>query len=182
MNDIALPDEITAGDTLDFYPVVSSDYNPSTDVLTFVFAKAGEQITFNATEDSGAYRVLQQPATTNAWEPGEYRYAAYMQVGSDRYTLDEGTVTIKPNLVDQTTGHDGRSHVKKVLEALEATIERKATRDQSALAIEGQSISRMSPEEILKWYNHYQILYKQELQAEKIKKGLNSGNMILTRF
>lgn len=80
------------------------------------------------------------------------------------------------------TGNDEQSHVKKVLDALEAVIEGKASKDQLSYSIQGRSLSRMSWTEILMVYDKYKALYFREKQAARIKKGLKTGSNIQVRF
>ena len=61
-------------------------------------------------------------------------------------------------------------------------IEGKATRDQSSYSIEGRSLSRLSWDELLTVKSHYETLLKQEINAERIQQGLQTNNIVRTRF
>lgn len=180
MTQLNFPAEIIAGDTLSFEP--STDYDSTTDILTFVLTKEGKHIAFNASDNSGSYLVTVLPSITKDWYPGDYHYSAFVTVGTDRYTIGGGSVLLKPDLATLTAGYDGRSHVQKVVDALRSTMEKKATRDQSAMMVEGQSISRMTPDDILMWLGKYEHKLRAEKQQEAVDNGQANGSKILVRF
>jgi len=102
--------------------------------------------------------------------------------GTERYTVATGRIEVKPDFVAVQNGYDARSHVRKVLDALEATILGKASKDQMSYTIAGRSLARMSPGELLKWKNHYETLYRQEVAAEKLANGEQPAGRIMVRF
>ena len=79
-------------------------------------------------------------------------------------------------------GFDGRSHVKIVLDALEAVIQNKATKDHLKVTIGTRTIEQMSPQDIETWRAQYQAEYARELQAERTAKGLGSPRTIKARI
>ena len=75
-------------------------------------------------------------------------------------------------------GADNRSHARKVLDALRATMESKATSDQMAMSIRGRSISRMSPAEMIKWLDFYEKQVAREDEEERRRRGVGSPRKI----
>jgi hypothetical protein len=74
---------------------------------------------------------------------------------------------------------DDRSHIKKVLDAIEAVIEGRASRSEKEYSLGDKKLVSMTHEELFKQWNRYKFLYKQELQA----KGLEPvSNQIKVRF
>ena len=60
-----------------------------------------------------------------------------------------------------------KSHVQKTLEALEALIEGKATKDQQSYSINGRTITKMPITDLLKWRDKYKAEFrKEQLAAE----------------
>lgn len=96
--------------------------------------------------------------------------------------MESGQIEILPDLAQATTDSDFRSHVKKVLDAIESLLEGKATADAMSYSIGGRSISKMGPTELLKWRDVYRVEYERELDAEGIAKGLDSRRRIGVRF
>ena len=80
------------------------------------------------------------------------------------------------------TNADLRSHAKKVLDAIEAVIENRATVDQSSFSIAGRSLSRMSIDELLTLKNRYKAEYLKEIKEARIKNKQRSGNTIGVKF
>ena len=80
------------------------------------------------------------------------------------------------------SSYDGRTHVKKTLDAIEAVLENRATKEIEESTIEGVMIKRIPHEQLLVFRQKYLTWYRQEQAAEKLKLGMGSGNIILTRF
>ena len=91
-----------------------------------------------------------------------------------------GTWDIKPKLAVSTA--DLRSHNQIILDALEATLENRATLDQSSYSIAGRSLSRMDVDDLLRFKAIYSWRVKREIQLERIRNGQRPGNTIDVRF
>ena len=101
-----------------------------------------------------------------------------IMIGSNLlHVIDSGEVEIKPNL-SLLDSYDGRNHLEKVLDALEACLQGKASRDQMSYSIASRSLSRMNPDELLKWRNQYRA----ELITHKRKSGDLRDQSIKVRF
>lgn len=181
------PSEIIAGDTLQWNRQdLSSDYPASLWTLKYYFAGPNGAFNITATADGAYFAIAATAAVTAAYPEGDYKWSAYVSTGSgatlERHEIDNGVCTVKPNIANKTAGYDPRSHVKKVLDAIEAAVEGRASRTDLAYTIQGRSISHIPPTELIKWHSHYKQLYKQEQDAERIKNGLGTSRKILTRF
>jgi len=156
------PTEITAGDTWTWSRSLSDYLASDSWTLSYALVNVDNLITITATADGDDHLVEVAAATTAGYAPGSYNWQAYVIKSGERYQVDSGVLEVKPNFAEQTAGYDGRSHVKKVLDALDALIEGKATSDQLAYSIAGRSISKMSPEELIKWRDLYAGRYQRE--------------------
>lgn len=176
------PEELRAGDTLKF-KISTPDYYPADGwVMKYDFVSKDGNYTVTGTDNGDGYHLIQANASTTAtWVPGTYSYQGYVTKSGERYTLREGQIEILADLATQGNV-DTRSHVKKVLDALEATIEGKATKDQMSYTIAGRTLSRLSPTELIKWHNTYKALYAQEVREERIKRGLGHHGIIRVRM
>jgi len=178
------PDAITAGDTLAFTHT-DSVYQISDWSLTYNLLNASNFYSFRASSPSTGYdfSVSVAATTTSTWQPGIYRWVARVVNGVtlETLTIEQGTLEILPNWATLTSGYDYRSHVKKTLDALEATIMGKASSDQLAYTIGNRSLQRMKPEELLVWRDKYKAEYEAELRAEDVAGEGNAGR-ILVRF
>jgi len=177
------PSTIIAGDTWQWSRRDLSDYPASSWTLEYYLLKADKQIKITAAADGDYFKIVIAASTTAAYPAGVYRWNAYVSKDTERYKVDEGTIEIKPNYAAQTTGYDTRTHIKKVLDAIEAVIEGRATQDHlSYTAPNGVSFNKMAPEELIRWWSFYKQQYQRELDAEKIRNGLVTSKKILTRF
>ena len=178
------PETFTAGDTVKWTKALA-DYTPDDGwTLSYSFVSGSDSQAPTNVADNGDGSFLVTISTTDSAEfsAGIYYWQAYVSKSGERYKVDEGRVDVKPDFASQSTGYDARSHVVKVLDALKATIENKASKDQLAYTIAGRSISRLSPGELIKWKNHYEMLYRQEQQAERLANGDALQNTIKVRF
>ena len=127
----------------------------------------------NATESNNEY--LFALASTSSQTAGDYKWTAIVtNAASVSAIVNEGYVTI----VD-----DGlRSHVKIVLDSIEAVVEGRANMDQSSMSIAGRSLSRMSIDELLTFRDRYKVEWLKEVKLARVKNGNPSGNTIGVQF
>lgn len=177
-----IPREITAGNSIS-WEFALSDYPASSWTLTYSLLNANDQITITGTSSGDSHLVELPAATTAAYNPGVYKWQAYVTNGSERYPVGTGTIEILANFATATElGLDTRTHARKVLDSLEALIEGKASKDQLSYSIAGRSISRLSPGELIEWRDYYKREVAKEIRLEKRKRGKRTGSRILTRF
>lgn len=174
------PIEIVAGDTLQWKRNDLSDYPSSTWTLTY-YLVGSTKYTITATADGTGYKIEVSSTTTATWTPGNYWLEGFVSKTGERYQIFYGTVKIRPNLEAQTT-YDGRSHCKKVLDAIEAVIEGRASKDQMSITLTGRSISRIPISELLILRDRYRAEYNAERKAEKIRRGEDTGYKVAVRF
>jgi len=178
-----LPTAIRAGDTL-LLSISLSDY-PASDswTLTYTFRKPnGSDISFASTADGDDHAITVAYGTTQTWEPGTYSGEARVDDGSQRFTVWSGFIEVLPDLSIQDPNYDARSHARKMLDAIEAVLENRATKAILSTTIAGQSISRYSPEQLLS----LRSFYRSEVDAEEAQAaadaGKSTGRNILVRF
>lgn len=176
----AEPESFRVGDTFKFKKYLA-DYDPALDTLNYRIANATNIYSVTCTDNGDGYFLANVlPSVTETWIDGTYSWQSYITNGADRFTVASGTVKFLPDLSKGAV--DTRSHVKKTLDALEATIQGRATTDQLSYTINGRSMSKIPVEELIKWHSHYKALYKQELQNERILNGAGKSNIIRVRF
>ena len=82
-----------------------------------------------------------------------------------------------------TTGNaDNRSHAKKVLDAIQAVLENRASQDQMSYSIAGRSLSRMTIDDLMRFRDRYRAEYNREIKLKRIKNKQDTGNTIKARF
>ncbi len=177
-----IPRNFTVGDTLSFTEYVG-DYLPDDGwVLSYQLVDGSHQHTITGSDNGdGDHLVAATAATTSAWVAGDYNWQSYVTKADERHSIAGGLFTLKPNFAAGSV--DARSHVKKVLDAIESLLEGKAGKDVDSYSIHGRSLSRMNVTELLTWRDKY----KRELaQIEKeidLAAGIKSGsNKIYARL
>jgi hypothetical protein len=176
------PLQLRAGDTWKWRREDLSDYPAPTWVLTYQFKKenSGGNFTIVATASGTSHAVSVAKATTAAYSAGRWHWQAYADNGTERYLADSGVLEVLADFA-AAGNTDARSHVKKVLDALEATLEGKASLDQKSMMIGTRRVDRFTPEELLVWRDKYRAEYNRELDAERLKNGLGLKNRLLVR-
>lgn len=109
-------------------------------------------------------------------DAGIYNYRAYLthKTSSQKITLITGRVEI--------ISLDYKSHARKVLEAINATIESKATNIQSEMSINGRAIKYYSLSDLLKLQSLYERKVQSEEDKERSRAGIGSRNKVKVRF
>lgn len=89
--------------------------------------------------------------------------------------VEDGSIKV---FADPNAGNT-QTHAERMLVALEAMLEGKATSDQQSYSIAGRTLTRMTVDEIMKWRSHY----KAEVAAERSAgKGIGARRVTLARF
>ena len=180
------PTSFTAGDTVKWTREIS-DYPADQYALKYVLQllSGGTPIEISAAADGSSYAVTISAASSAAYAVGDYRWYGYvtdLATGLERYSIGSGSLTVLPDPAAFTTATDLRSHARKVLAAIEATLEGTATRDQLKMQIDGEMIERRTIAELLQLRSFYAAEVRREEQAEKLAKGIRTNNIIRTRF
>jgi hypothetical protein len=174
------PSSFTKGDSVSWIKSLS-EYPASEWTLAYAI-RGAVSLNITAAAHGNEYDVAISATQSNTLTAGTYWWQAVVTKGAERITVDNGQFIVTPSLQDANAGYDGRSHVKKVLDALEAIIEKRATLDQQSYAIAGRSLSRMTIEEIFIFRDKYKKLYAAELKELDAAKGLGRGNKVQIRF
>ena len=171
----AEPSAIYAGDTLNWLISVP-DYLAPTWTLKYKAVSATGYFAITSTASGSDHLISVAKATTAAYIPGAHTLVKYVENATELVTLAELPLTVKPALSGKTAAYDNRSHVKKVLDAIEATIEGRATVDQLELTIDGTTLKRMPVEQLLVLRSTYVSEYQRELQTDRLNAGLPAGS------
>jgi hypothetical protein len=172
-----------AGDTL-LFALTFSDY-PASDGWSAAFdfrAKDGGALTFSATASGDDHLVSLAPATTAVWPPELYSGTGKVSKTGQTFTVWKGKLEVKIDLSQQSSGYDTRTHARICLDAIEAVMEGKATRDVLNTTIAGQSIGRLTPDQLIAFRAYYRAEVLGEEAQEALENGGPSGKNILAIF
>lgn len=161
-----IPAALVAGDTWRWSDAAAFASHPPPEwTLRYVLRPVGggAAITIQAAAVDGCY-TLTHPATLTATVPPgafEWTALAYADPGDDRAWLASGRVTILPDPATATGSL--RSAAERILEAISATLEGRATKDADSYSIEGRSITRTPLPDLLR----LQAVYERRVAAER---------------
>jgi len=154
-------------------------------VLYFEFraeAAEGAAITFNSTADGTKHFVSVAKDTTAVWAPGFYKGQAYVDNGTQRFLVWQGRWEVKADYSYQTGTYDTRSNAQKCLDAIDAVLLGKASRDVLNFTIAGQTVARMTFTELIRAKDYYKSVVNEELADLGILDGKTGSNLIKARF
>ena len=164
-----VPTSFVAGDTLRF-TISVADYPAPTWDLTF-YAESGAGSFSQASVDDGTSHSFTIPASTTAGiATGRYFWRIRATDGTIVETVADLEGWIEAHVNPAAPGNrDMRSQARKLLDAVQATLENRATDGQLAMSIAGRSISRIPLKELLEW--------EQQLKAQVAVEegGVNVG-------
>ena len=175
------PTELRAGDTWKWTRSFA-DYPATTWTLTYTLTQATTRKQIVASASGSDFSVTVAAATSAAYAEGEWSWVAAVASGSERYTLDSGTLTVLPDLAAASGGYDGRSHAVKTLAAIKAWIESKgANAGVGEYEIAGRKMKYIPITDLLKLRQAYEAEVRGEQNAERIRNGLGIGGRIQFR-
>lgn len=135
------PAVIIAGDSISWTRALP-DY-PASGGWVLNYALRGPQAIDLATVASGDDHLAEiASAASAAYVPGSYAMQGYVVKAAERITVYSSPITISADLVQQGPGYDGRTQNRRILDALNAAIEGRASRTDLEYTINSGSSSR----------------------------------------
>lgn len=162
------PSSTSAGLTFDRTATLTA--YPAPDWQLSAVLRGSASIDLIAEPSGKAHRFYANAEATAAWEAGDYWYSIRASNGKDVVEVEAGQITIKPDLAQLDAGHDGRVHVQRVLEAIEAVLEKRATIDQERYTINNRELWRTPIPQLLELRDRYRS------ELRRMKAGRN-GNL-----
>lgn len=177
------PLELRAGDTWEWRREDLDDYPAGTWTLTYRFKNAAGGFEVVASADGVDFAVTVTAATTASYTAGTYTWAAQVVNGTTKKTVDTGTLKVLPNLFagSASTASDQRTHAKKVLDAIEAVIEGRASLDQEEFQIGGRMLKRTKLSDLLMLRSRYAAEVAREQASEKLANGIGIARKLQVR-
>lgn len=171
-------ERIAAGVTFD-HTVTLTAY-PAPDWTLALILRGPSAIDLTATADGASHRFQASAATTAEWLAGRYWFALRATRGAEVAQVDEGDLRIVPDFAALTDPYDGRTHAERVLAAIEAVIEGRATIDQQSYQINNRQLSRTPIPDLLMLREKYREEVRQQQQAARGQSLL--GRQVKVRF
>lgn len=186
---MVIPKEIIAKETVSWDdPSTVDELGNSVDssewTLTYVFRGAAGVTLTAATEGTGWRTSTTVSSFTTA---GTYYWQAILTKGggtpTDRKLLSSGRLEVKANLADASPTFDGRSQIRKDLEAVQSAI--RAIISGGAVqsyTIGTRSLTKMQISDLLALESKLKADLVREEKAEAIANGLGNPNNLFVRF
>lgn len=176
------PESFVAGDSVE-WSLSLPDYDPPQWEVIVAFVGAARQfLAAGYDAGDGTHRLRLAPSVTATVLPGIYAWQRYAISATERCCIAHGTVRVLPNFATQTTGYDARSHARRVLDAIEAVLENRATEDESYIMIGATQITKLPHADLLALRSQYRREVANETAAERIALGLDSGRTVRVRM
>ena len=177
------PQVIAAGDAVVWNRQIDN-FDPATWTLKYVLRSQSNIITFQASADSGMFRVDLSSTTTAAWIPGTYAIAAYLTSGSTQVQTKTyfPKIAITANLASNPQGVDAISYASKMLAITEATIAKLTSRTVLTASVNGQTYSLQNINDLFILRERWKSEVRREEEQERLNAGLGAGNKIGVRF
>ena len=166
-----LPLQITAGLTLDlrlsFRAYSAANWSGS------LLLRGPASIDLTAIADGSVFVFHADATATATWSPGDYWYSVRMIRGDDVKEAQNGKIKVLPDMSSLPAGYDGSTYAERVLAAIEAVIERRASLDQESYRINNRELSRTPISDLLTLRDQF----KREVGKERAAKaGRNPFN------
>jgi len=173
------PLEITVGDTVEWTRALP-DY-PADDGWVLKYALRGPAVVNLQSEaDGSAHKITITTDTLTVH--GTYYTQGYVEKDTERHTVYTGRIKANPSLTEAIAGYDGRSHAQRVIDAIEAIIEGRATKDQLELQIDGRRLVRTPLEELIRIRQKYRHELAAQVGREKRRQGRGVGRTVKFRL
>lgn len=161
-----IPARLTAGDAWSWeLPGLLADYPPADYAIEITIAPetGGTPEAIEGTPAADAWAFAVPSSKSCGFTPGVHRWAllATETATGDRCTLARGRLTVDPD--PEAAAGDARSRAERILAAIDAAIEGRATKDADAFTIEGRSITRTPIADLQRLRNSYRA----EVAAER---------------
>lgn len=149
-------------------------------------AESGWTLSYALNGPNGAAASATVTADGNGWlavldasalVAGRWAWSLFAsQAVFGRYTIDSGELDVRPDPAAPGAGYDPRSHARRVLDAINATIEGRASAaDLKVTFADGRSIERIPHSELLTMRKHYARLVAGE---DRKAKGIGPGRVL----
>lgn len=178
MSQNLIPNKFTAGESLNL--CINLTAYPAPDWSLSLYLRGPAAIDLTSTADNNLHKFTISAETTSSWQASSYWYELRATDDETVTVIEEGSLIIKPDLSDISAPYDGRHHVEKVLDAIEAVIESRATKDQERYRINNRELQRTPLGELIALRSKYRA---ELLQIKRAKKGQSLlGRKIYTVF
>lgn len=176
------PASLRCGDTWQWTRTLA-DYPAPTWTLKYRFKSAAGGFEVVASASGSDHAISVAAATTGGYTAGRYTFIAWVESGTEKHTVIEGSAELLPDYRSgaASTALDDRSHARKMLDAIEAWLE---SRDPAVAEYEiaGRRMKYIPIGELAKLRSRYKTEVAAEENAAKLARGEGFGRKIQFRI
>lgn len=158
MSDL-FPTEVHAG--VNFSTRLEMPERPAPAWTVTAFLRGVQAIDIVSTPDGEGHELNASASVTATWLPGRYWWELRASDGADTLTIGRGDLAVLPDISAQAAGYDGRGHAQRVLDAIEAVIEGRATKDQQSYSINNRQLALTPIKDLLMLRDRYRAELRQ---------------------
>ena len=170
------PTTIQAGFTFDL--AFEAPDHPAPDWSLTAILRGPAAIDLEAAVVGFVHTFTATAETSSAWAGGRYAVSIRASDGVSVVELEAGDLHITPDLAAIEAAHDPRGHAQRVLDAIEAVIENRASKDQQMYSIGGRSLQRTPIADLIALRDKY----RREVARARPGRSRLLGRTIKTRF
>jgi hypothetical protein len=177
------PQRVRAGETWQWRRENLADYPAPTWTLKYALKNSAQHLEISATADGTMFAVSVSSTATAAVVAGKYRMVGYVEDASSpaqRFGVYNEEIIVDAAYAN-ATAIDDRSHARKVLDAIQAVLEGRASKDQEEYSIGHRTLKRTPLAELKALEQQYRGEVAGEELAERVAAGLG-GNKIVVRL
>lgn len=149
---------------------------------------AGAGFDATAAADGSTWAVTVPAATTAPLAAGDLTWQAWVSKAGEKYIVDDGACAVEASLATASTATavDTRSRAKRILDAIDAMIEGKASLDQQEYTIDtgagSRSLGRIPIPDLIELRATYAQIYNRELRKAGRRRGGRAFKVYLAEF
>lgn len=144
--------------------------------LAYSIVNNKDQFDVSSSANGDDFDVAIPTSESADYVPGLYRLIGYVDDGTDRKQVYCGDLIIQP---DFTEVADMRSYAERVLGAIESVIEGSATKDQQSVMVDGQTLIRRTPTDLIMLRDRFRREVESERRAANMANGETVGRVQL---
>ncbi|MHC4712018.1 MAG: hypothetical protein ACYTAN_01940 [Planctomycetota bacterium] len=152
----------------------------------FAIAAGTGKLDLESASDVDVFDFEITTGQTAAMVAGLYPWSFRVEARADEthiYTLATGSLEVVQSVVDMAeTPVDPRGHIERLLDAVRAALEGRATKDQESYSIAGRSLSRIPLPDLRDLEKDYAARLVAQQQRERRAAGKPAGNQVRAVF
>ena len=180
------PDKIVVGDRVSWRKTnLGSDY-PSTAYSVAYVSRVSSgggthEFTVTGTADDNDYLFTITSVASASFDVGHHHWQLEITRTSDseRIVIQTGSWDI---ITDLDNNVDPRSHAEIMLDKIETVLQGRADADVLSYSINGRSLSKIPPAELVEWRDYYRSEVASEHKNDHVRNGRKHGGTIKVRF